>query len=187
MIEQISKVEPWNSVRVTLSVPREAAARLSRLAANRDSRLLELGLLTVQVAQDHYALGGSGSNNSGSSAGVVSAAGLGDSNEKTSGSGSCTPAVCGDSSVAGGAAGSSGSPGGRSTSSPVNSSAGPTAGPTGYTGGYGGLAGLAGAPSPLGHNPHLGPPLPAPTHHHISNQQQQQVRNHFEILFHFFI
>ncbi|XP_018495753.1 putative uncharacterized protein DDB_G0271606 [Galendromus occidentalis] len=64
---EISKVEPWNSVRVTLSVPREAAAKLSRLAASRDPQLRELGILSVQVASERIFTLSNNNNNNNSS------------------------------------------------------------------------------------------------------------------------
>lgn len=46
----IKKVEPWNSVKVTVKIPKDAAERLKHLVAQNDGAALRsMGVMSVQL------------------------------------------------------------------------------------------------------------------------------------------
>ncbi|CAG5121089.1 unnamed protein product [Candidula unifasciata] len=49
---QVKKIEPWNSVKVTVTIPRAAAIRLRQLAQNGNDALRQMGVLSVQIQGD---------------------------------------------------------------------------------------------------------------------------------------
>ena len=49
---QVKKIEPWNSVKVTFTIPREAAGRLRHLAQAGNAVLRQMGVLSVQIQGD---------------------------------------------------------------------------------------------------------------------------------------
>lgn len=48
----LKKVEPWNSVRITFSIPRQAALRLKQMAQQGSAILRQIGVLGVQIQGD---------------------------------------------------------------------------------------------------------------------------------------
>ena len=53
----LQKLQPWNSVRVTLNLPRHAAQRLRELALQGSPALRELGILSIQLDGDQVIKG----------------------------------------------------------------------------------------------------------------------------------
>lgn len=51
----IKKVEPWNSVKVTVNIPKEAAEQLKTLAVqNNGAALRNLGIMSLQMEGLHF-------------------------------------------------------------------------------------------------------------------------------------
>jgi hypothetical protein len=49
-------VQPWNSIKVTFDIPKEAADRLHLLAIQGNVRLAELGILSVEIVGQSNAI-----------------------------------------------------------------------------------------------------------------------------------
>jgi len=45
----LKKVQPWNSIKVTFDIPKEAADRLRLLAIEGNIRLIDLGIISVEI------------------------------------------------------------------------------------------------------------------------------------------
>ncbi len=56
-------MQPWNSVKVTFDIPKEAADRLHLLAAQGNVRLIELGILSVEIVGQSNAIVVNSNNN----------------------------------------------------------------------------------------------------------------------------
>ncbi|CAF0907052.1 unnamed protein product [Adineta ricciae] len=52
----LKKVQPWNSVKVSFDIPKEAADQLRSLAVQGNARLIELGILTVEIVGQSNAI-----------------------------------------------------------------------------------------------------------------------------------
>jgi nitroreductase len=45
----LKKVQPWNSIKVTFDIPKDAADRLRLLAIEGNIRLIDLGIISVEI------------------------------------------------------------------------------------------------------------------------------------------
>lgn len=59
----LKKVQPWNSVKATFDIPKEAAERLHLLAIQGNVRLVELGILSVEIVGQSNAVVVNSNNN----------------------------------------------------------------------------------------------------------------------------
>ena len=60
-------MQPWNSVKVTFDIPKEAADRLHLLAVQGNVHLTELGILSVEIVGQSNTIVVNSNNNKGSS------------------------------------------------------------------------------------------------------------------------
>ena len=56
-------MQPWNSVKVTFDIPKEAADRLQLLAIQGNVRLIELGIQSVEIVGQSNAIIVNSNNN----------------------------------------------------------------------------------------------------------------------------
>ncbi|CAF1063305.1 unnamed protein product [Adineta steineri] len=64
----LKKVQPWNSIKVTFNIPKEAADRLHLLAVQGNIRLIELGILSVEIVGQSNTVVANNNNNKSSTA-----------------------------------------------------------------------------------------------------------------------
>lgn len=67
-------MQPWNSVKVTFDIPKEAAERLHLLAIQGNVRLIELGILSVEIVGQSNAIVVNSNNNNNANAATAAAA-----------------------------------------------------------------------------------------------------------------